>query len=260
MPTYEMVLYERKGNIAYITLNRPQVLNAVNSQLSQDVADAFLEFDADPEAQIAILSGAGRAFSSGADVRQQAQRAEGQERSRPARQPGLNLYPLGNTVNWKPVIAAVHGYALGAGYGMMTDCDIIVAATGTQFEITEVRRGLGGGGLWTHTWFFTGSRFANDIALTGRMFKAEEALAQGLINQVVPKEELIAAAEGWAERIMQNPPLAVRANVRVTRWYPREMERWARNYQNALRLSQTEDARESARAFVEKRTPEFHGR
>ncbi|MBI2886243.1 MAG: enoyl-CoA hydratase/isomerase family protein [Chloroflexi bacterium] len=260
MPSYETILYERKGRVTYITLNRPQILNAVNDQLQHEVNDAFFEFDADPEAYVAILSGAGRAFSSGADVKQRQLRPR-EELIRlggPAGRGGGE--GLGSTVNWKPVIAAVHGYALGAGYAMMQGCDLIVAAEGTRFQIREVQRGLGGAGHWVSTWFWTGDRFANEVAISGRMFTAEEGLQHGFVNRVVPAGQHLAVAEELAEEILKNPPLSVRASVRMTRWYVREMSRYASLYSQGLKLHLTEDFHESAMAFIEKRTAVFHGR
>jgi len=259
MPTYETILYEKKDKIVYITLNRPQILNAVSDTLQEEVNDAFFQFDADPDAYVAILSGAGRAFSSGADVKQRQLRPR-EELIRlggPARSSGEGL---GRTVNWKPVIAAVHGYALGAGFGMMQGCDLVVAAEGTRFQIREVQRGLGGAGHWVSTYFWTGSRFANEVAITGRMFTSEEAKAEGMINRVVPQDKLMSTAEELAEEILKNPPLSVRASVRVTRMYVREMARPAQLYTQGLKLHLTEDFHESAMAFIEKRQPVFHGR
>src|SRR5439155_247550 len=122
---------------------------------------------------------------------------------------------LADAVNWKPVIAAVHGWALGLGYSLSQSCDLVVAAAGTKFQIREVQRGLGGAQHWVATWFWTGSRFANEVALTGRMFTAEEALGHGMVNRVVPQPELMRTAEALAAEIIENPPLAVRANVRA---------------------------------------------
>src|SRR5712692_4174421 len=219
-PSFKTVLYEKKGPICYITLNRPEKLNAASDQLVEEVNDALFEFDADPDAQVAILSGAGRAFCSGADVQQRQLRSPEEMRrlggpaGRRSRENGL-----ADTVNWKPVIAAVHGYALGLGYSLSQSCDLVVAAEGTQFQIREVQRGLGGGQHWVATWFWTGSRFANEVALTGRMFSAEEAHQHGMVNRVVPAGELIPSAERSEEHTSENPPLAVRANVRVMRWF-----------------------------------------
>src|SRR5437899_2449928 len=255
------VRYEPKGAICHSVRNRPEKLNAANDQLVEEVNDAFFEFDADPERKVAIVSGAGRAFCSGADVRQrQAGPREELKRlggpaGRRSRENGL-----ADTVNWKPVIAAVHGYALGLGYSLSQSCDLVVAAEGTTFQIREVQRGLGGGQHWVATWCWTGSRFANEVALTGRMFTAEEALRHGMVNRVVPPAEMISTAEALAAEILENPPLAVRANVRVMRWFVNEMQRQSRYYTQGLALHLSDDFQESARAFVEKRKALFKGR
>ena len=260
-PAFETVRYEKKGPLAYITLTRPEKLNAASDQLVEEVNDALFEFDADPDLQVAIISGAGRAFCSGADVRQRQLRTPEEMRrlggpaGRRSRDNGL-----GETVNWKPVIAAVHGYALGLGYSLSQSCDLVVAAEGTKFQIREVQRGLGGAQHWVATWFWTGSRFANEVALTGRMFTAEEAFAQGMVNRVVPQAELMKTAEGLAAEIIANPPLAVRANVRVMRWFVNEMQRQSKLYTQGRGLHLTDDFRESATAFIEKRRPTFKGR
>src|ERR1044071_135176 len=129
LPKFETVLYEKKGAICSIVLNRPDKLNAASDQLVEEVNDALFEFDADEELQVAIISGAGRAFCSGADVRQRQLRTREELRrlggpaGRRSREIGL-----GDTVNWKPVIGAVHGYALGLGYTLAMSCDLVVAA------------------------------------------------------------------------------------------------------------------------------------
>src|SRR5207244_7747630 len=126
-----------------------------------EVNDALCEFDADPELKVAIVSGAGRAFCSGADVRQRQLRTReelkrlGGPAGRRSRENGL-----GDAVNWKPVIAAVHGYALGLGYSLSQSCDLVVAAEGTKFQTREVQRGLATGPPWVGTWSWAGSRFA----------------------------------------------------------------------------------------------------
>src|SRR5688572_29668434 len=230
-PKFQTVLYEKKGPICHIILNRPEKLNAATDQLVEEVNDALFEFYADESLMVAIISGAGRAFCSGADVQQRQLRTREEMRrlggpaGRRSRENGL-----GDTVNWKPAIAAVHGYALGLGYSLAMSCDLVVAAEGTKFQIREVQRGLASGQHWVATWFWTGSRFANEVALTGRMFGADEALQHGMVNRVVPQAELIPTAEALAADIVQNPPLAVRANVRVMRWFVNDMQRQSRFY------------------------------
>lgn len=258
--TYETIRYEIKGPLCYITLNRPEKLNAANDTLVEELDDAFFEFDADQSLYVAILRGAGRAFCSGADVRQRQLRTR-EELRRLGGPAGRNAKGdgLSEAVNWKPVIAAVHGYALGLGYALTQRADLVVAAEGTKFQIREVQRGIAGTQHWVSTWFWTGSRFANDIALTGRMFDADEALRQGMINAVVPGDELLATAERLAEQIMENPPLSVRANVRMIRWFVHNMQREAGLYVRGLGLHLTDDFHESAAAFIEKRKPVFKG-
>lgn len=260
---YETVLYERKDGIAYITLNRPEVLNAVNDALATEVAQAFRDFDIDEQAGVAILSGRGRCFCSGADIRQRQllPREELIKRGGPGGlRPSDELLGLGRTINWKPVIAAVHGYALGAGFALAMECDLIVAADDAQFEITEASRGLGGAPHWVKAWFWGGARMATEMVLTGRRLSAAEACALGMVNRAVPASQMLAEAEQMAQRVLSLPPLSVRCNVRVSRWHVREMMRFSEGYQQALKLYLTEDFQESARAWAEKREPVFKGR
>src|SRR6266540_3488482 len=142
MPEYETVIYQKKGQIAYITLNRPEKLNALSAQLSADLSDAWAEFDNDPDAYVAILSGNGRAFCSGNDLNNRLN-PQGQRARRGSGSGGIP--GIQSSANWKPVIAAVHGYAYGAGFLMAAGADLCVAADDAQFQITEVRIGAASG-------------------------------------------------------------------------------------------------------------------
>ena len=177
-PKFQTVRYEEKGPICYITLNRPEKLNAATDQLVEDVNDALFEFDADPDLYVAILSGAGRAFCSGADVQQPS--------SAPPRR----------CAGWAGPRAPVAGQQSRRGDQLETgnrrrarlcararllaiaSCDLVVAAAGTQFQIREVQRGLGGAQHWVATWFWTGSRFANEVALTPHVRRRGGAAAR----------------------------------------------------------------------------------
>jgi enoyl-CoA hydratase/carnithine racemase len=261
---YETIVYEKKAQIAYVTLNRPRILNAYNDTMGDELLQALRDFDQDDDLHVLIISGAGRAFCSGADVKQRQLRPleEMKRLGGPAGgiRPAGGLLGMGQTVNWKPVIAAVHGYALGIGFGLAMAADLIVAAVGTKFQIREVQRGIAGSQHWVTTWFWGGGRLATEIALTGRYFSAEEAYQFGMVNRLVAPDQLLAEAERLAEEIMSNPPLSVRANVRVSRWFARRMEEEATFYTGGLKLHLTEDFRESAQAFMEKRPPNFKGR
>jgi enoyl-CoA hydratase/carnithine racemase len=261
--SYETIVYEKKDRIAHITLNRPRILNAYNDTMGDELLQAHRDFDQDDTLHVLIISGAGRAFCSGADVKQRQLRPLEEMRriGGPAGgiKPAGGLLGIGQTVNWKPIIAAVHGYALGIGFALAMACDLIVAAAGSKFQIREVQRGIAGAQHWATTWFWGGGRFATEIALTGRYFSAEEAGQFGIVNRVVPQDQLLAEAERLAEEIMANPPLSVRANVRVSRWFARRMEEECTYYTGGLGLHLTEDFRESAQAFIEKRPPVFKG-
>ena len=183
-----LVTYDCADRIVTLTLNRPDRLNAFSDDLVRHLADALRRFDLDPQAEVAIICGAGRAFSSGADVhqRQLRRREEFLEHGGPQGWGANSADLLTRSVNWKPVIAAPHGYAMGLALGIVLECDLIVAAAGTRFQVTETSRGLGGSKYWALLNFRGGAAFASEVALTGRFFTAEEALAAGIVNRVAP--------------------------------------------------------------------------
>jgi enoyl-CoA hydratase/carnithine racemase len=259
----QLVEYGCVDRIATLTLNRPEKLNAFNDDLVRHLAEALRRFDLDPEAEVAILCGAGRAFSSGADVhqRQLRRREEFLQHGGPQGWGANSADLFTRAVNWKPVIAAPHGYAMGLALGIVLECDLIVAAAGTKFQITETSRGLGGSRYWALLNFRGAGAFAAEMALTGRFFTAEEALAAGVINRVAAAGQHLAAARELAAQIVQNPPLSVRAAVRTRRWYMEVITREVAMQTAPLKLYLSEDFHEAARAFAEKRRPgPFKGR
>lgn len=258
-----LVEYERDGAIVTLTLNRPEKLNAFSDELVGFLAEALHRFDMDDEAEIAILHGNGRAFSSGADVhqRQLRSREEFLKLGGPQGRGTHSADLLTKAVNWKPVIAAPHGYVLGLSVGIVLECDLIVAEEGTRFQITETSRGLGAGKYWGLMQFRGGGAFSMEAALTGRFFTAEEAFKANLINRVASKGKHLEVARELAGEVIKNPPLSVRSTVRLRRWYMDRMSREIMHQTAPERLYLTDDFHEAARAFTEKRKPaRFKGR
>jgi enoyl-CoA hydratase/carnithine racemase len=258
-----LVNYERDGQIVTLTLNRPEKLNAFSDELVGALSDELHRFDMDDEAHVAILCGTGRAFSSGADVQQRQLRSR-EEFLRLGGPQGRGTHSsdlLTKAVNWKPVIAAPHGYVLGLSVGIVLECDLIVAEEGTRFQVTETGRGLGASKYWSLMHFRGGAAFTMEVALTGRFFTAEEALKANLINRVAPKGKYLDVARELAAEVAKNPPLSVRSTVRLRRWYMDRMSREVMHMAAPERLYLTEDFQEAARAFTEKRKPaKFKGR
>lgn len=262
-PERQYVDYACQDGVATIALNRPEKLNAVSDEVVRQLMAAFRRFDADVEANVVILCGRGRAFCSGADVHQRQLRSrEELERLGGPQGHGANAGDLlFQSVNFKPVVAAVHGYVLGLGLGMVLDCDLIVAEAGTRFQLTETSRGLGAAKHWAQFHFRGAGAFGDEVALTGRYFSAEEAHAANLISRIAPTGELMQVAMQLALQVAANPPLSVRATVRARRWYLDRYAKEAAFLQAPMKLYLTEDFHEAALAFKEKRKPRrFKGR
>lgn len=258
-----LVDYELKDHVVTIAMNRPEKLNAVSDEMVRQLLAAMRRFDTDPEAHVAVICGRGRAFSTGADVleRQLRSREEFERLGGPQGHGANSADLLTHSVNWKPVIAAPHGYVMGLALGIVLDCDLIVAEAGTRFQLTETSRGLGGSRHWTQFHFRNAGAFGDEVSLTGRWFTAEEALAANVINRVAPQGAHLDAAYEMAAAVAANPPLSVRATVRTRRHMMAQQTREAYFQLAPLKLYLTEDFREAATAFKEKRKPNpFKGR
>ncbi|HKV53293.1 MAG TPA: enoyl-CoA hydratase/isomerase family protein [Candidatus Binataceae bacterium] len=251
----DTVQYACAERIATIALNRPNKLNAFDDDQVRRLAEALRRFDTDPEADVAIIHGRGRAFSSGADVqqRQLRKREEFERLGGPQAHDANAADLLTRSVNWKPVIAAAHGYVMGLALGLVLECDLVVAEAGTKFQVTETGRGLGGARHWGLLQFRGGGAFGTEVALTGRFFTAEEAMAAGLINRVAPAGKYLDAAMDLAREVVKVPPLSVRATVRTRRWYMDQQSREIMMQTQPLKLYLSEDFQEAAQAFAEKR-------
>jgi len=195
----DTILYDCAGRVATITFNRPNKLNAFDDNQVRRLSEVLRRFDTDPAADVAIMCGRGRAFSSGADVqqRQLRSREEFERLGGPQAHDANAADLLTRAVNWKPVIAAAHGYVMGLGLGLLLECDLIVAEQGTRFQVTETGRGLGGARHWGLLQSRGSGAFATEAALTGRFFTAEEALAAGIINKLAPTANTSTQRWSW---------------------------------------------------------------
>ena len=261
--TYETITYEKKDRIAYITLNRPRVLNALSKQLNRELHDALYDFRDDPEVWVGIITGAGdRAFSSGHDLKEDTQEGFEEEwKTSFWKQQPPTLY--GTLQIWKPLIAAIHGYCLAGGLEIALACDMRIAAEDTRLGMSEVLRALvpGGGGVQRLPRVVP-LGIAMELLLTGDMIDAQEAYRIGLVNKVVPLSELMPTAEKLARKICDNGPLTVRAiKESAMRGLDVPLEQALRLNSTLTHINHTtEDSMEGPLAFIEKRKPVYRGR
>ena len=259
--TLENLLYEKKGAVAYVTLNRPKVLNALNRRTWENLRTAFEDARDDVAVRGVILTGAGdKAFIAGADISELAQvTAVEAEKSSSYGQEVLNLIEtLG-----KPVIAAVNGFALGGGCETAMACTLRVASENAKFGQPEVALGLipGGGGTQRLP-RLVGKGRALQLILSGGMINAQEAYRIGLVNEVVPASDLIARAEAILKQIFSNAPIAVRFSLEAVNKGLEASLAEGLSLEAALfgLCAGTEDKKEGTSAFLKKRAPQFQGR
>jgi len=258
MSNYQYILVERDERVGIVTLNRPKELNALNTDLVGELADALEEFDRDDEIRCIVLTGAGeRAFAAGADIKEMSNKSP------------IDML-LGGFENWNrirriktPLIAAVGGYALGGGCELAMHCDMIVASENAQFGQPEIKLGIipGAGGTQRLARTF-GKYRAMEMVLTGANFTAQEMADHGLVNRVVPKGEHLNEALKLAKTVAAQAPLAARlAKDAVLAAFETTLEQGLANERkNFFLLFASEDMREGTRAFVEKRKADFQGK
>src|SRR5436305_11989260 len=259
---HELVLYSRDENVVTITLNRSEKRNAFNAELVKELRAALLRFEADDDAFVAVLTGSGPCFSSGADVERQIRSVAEFDRLGGPQEPDAHTADLlARLPKSKPIVAAVHGVVMGLGIGVAFECDLVVADSQTRFQITETPRGLGGARFWALLHFCGGGSFATEVALTGRFFSAAEAAAVGIGGSIAPPGSVVETATALARQIAANPPLSVQATVRARRWFMDQAERAAMAITDPMKPYLTEDFREALAAHLDKRKPRpFRGR
>jgi enoyl-CoA hydratase/carnithine racemase len=255
---YETLLYEKRARIAYLTINRPDKLNALNRRVMEDLGDCIQAVREDDEVLAAILTGAGeKSFAAGADINELAAQnpVEGKETSRRGQQVLDALENLG-----KPVIAAVNGFALGGGCELAMACTLRIASENARFGQPEVKLGILPGYAGTQRLpRLVGKGRALEIILTGEQVNAQEAYRIGLVNQVVPFQDLMPAAEALARKIMANAPLAVKFAMEAVH-HGMEMTQAEGDFLEATLFGlccATADMKEGTRAFLEKRSAQF---
>ena len=255
---YETILVEQRGAATLVTLNRPQALNALNSQVLSELLDAMKAFDADPSQGCAVITGSEKAFAAGADIKEM--QAQG----------FADMYGHDFFAGWdaftrtrKPIIAAVAGYALGGGCELAMMCDFILAADSARFGQPEIKLavspGMGGSQRLTRA---VGKAKAMEMCLTGRMMDAQEAERAGLASRILPAAELVEEAVRTAQAIAAMAPLAVLANKEMVNAALETTLTQGVQFERRLfhSLFAFEDQKEGMAAFVEKRKPEFKGR
>ncbi|RLB33166.1 MAG: hypothetical protein DRH11_09645 [Deltaproteobacteria bacterium] len=260
MTSYNTILLKKKKGICYLTLNRPDVRNAFNQEMIEEIRDALRLIDRDEEIRVLIITGAGNAFQAGADIAELSM-----------------MKPMG-ILRWnegivrinaaleklrQPVIAAINGHAMGGGLEMAISCTLRIAAESAKLGLPEVKLGIipGTGGTQRLPRLIGKGRAA-ELILTGEPITAREAFEIGLVNKVVPDEKLISAVEELAKRIMRNAPIAVemaKDALEIGKDLPLE-HAVQYSQKNCITCFATEDMKEGMAAFLEKRKANFKGK
>ena len=259
---FQFIRYEKKDRTAYVTIHRPEVLNALHPPASAEVRRAFHDFRDDPDLWVAVLTGSGdRAFCAGNDLKYHAQHV------RPGDPyPEADAMPFGGITSrftcWKPIIGALNGLALGGGLELAMACDILVASDRARFGLPEPRVGVVATAGGAHRLpRLVPRKVAMGMLMTGDSIDAHQALRWGLVNEVVPLDDLMPAAGRWADRVLECAPLAVRASKQMAvtgldRPLGQAMAAASSELEKAL---YSRDYREGPRAFAAKKKPRWKG-
>jgi enoyl-CoA hydratase/carnithine racemase len=252
---YEKVIVEANQNyVAEITLNRPDQLNALDSQMAEELYQALIELDVNPTVRVVLLKGAGKSFCVGIDVNELSNKTalEYREWIERMERPLIAISKMK-----KPVIAQLHGVAAANGMGLIASADLVISADNARMGLTAINVGLNCVGPVIPVARCVGRKKALELLLYGNLISAPEALALGLINKLVPKDELEMQARQWAEELAKKSPIAVQI-AKSAFYYAEDMDyakQFAYMNEAFARLCTTDDAKEGVEAFFEKRRP-----
>ncbi|MHA2284009.1 MAG: enoyl-CoA hydratase-related protein [Promethearchaeota archaeon] len=260
---YEHIIVEKKDHITIVTLNRPKVLNALHPYIQLELGHALNEFEDEPNAWVAILTGVGeKAFSAGADLKWAATASAEEQREAYEKVRNQRAYLIRNFRITKPLIAAINGLAFGGGFELALSCDLMIAAEHATFCLPEpvVGRIPSGGGIHRLVRYLP-YHLAMDILLTRKRMTAQEGVQYGFVKKVVPSNQLLEETEKIANLIMEGSPLAIRTikQMAVDGLQMSLKEALFANFPLFSKFLQSHDFREGPRAFAEKRKPVWKG-
>lgn len=260
---YATLLFEARGNVGYVTLNRPEAANALNWQMARDLMDVMLRCDDDPAIRAVVLTATGKMFCAGGDLKSFA--AEQETMGAHVKEVTTYLHAAISAMARMdaPVIASINGIAAGAGMSMACACDIVIAAESARFTMAYTRAGLTPDG--SSTYYLprrVGLGRAMELTLTNRVLSAQDALAWGIVNRIAPDVELAAQTDALASELAAGPTGAFGAAKRLlwSGWNTTLETQMAAESWAIAAQSHTADAREGITAFLEKRAPRFTGK